>query len=262
MLLRHYQPENAASAGVFAPEIGSPCGKRRADALWAPFGVGAKGIIGHEIKVSRSDLLAELADPAKADPWARYCAEWWLVVSDPALVEGLMDRIPEVWGVMAPPSGRRTRSMTVLRPATWLVPIDQAPAYKRILTWHFDRAESRVRKVEGDASWKDTQIARHEETIRTLRESGGTSDHVTRNLMKIAQAVQSAAVKRGIYSFSDYNLEELADAIADSVIDAEGVRLARETTLSSLRRTIDAAERILHPLARAAKELAKLEASA
>lgn len=134
ILRRHYLPESKPAGGVFAPEIQSPRTARRADLIWAGC-TAASGyeLVGHEVKISRSDLLVELADPAKSDPWQRYCDRWWLVLSDPAFVDGL--DIPASWGIMAPPSGRRTRSMTVVRPAPALKPAEQAPAYKTIMTW-------------------------------------------------------------------------------------------------------------------------------
>lgn len=134
MLRRHYLPEGKQPAGIFAPEIAAPASTRRADLIWQGVSTAAQGeLIGHEVKVSRPDVLAELADPMKADAWMRYCDEWWLVVADPALVDGL--EIPGLWGVMAPPSGRRTRSMTILRKAPRLKPVDRAPAYETIAKW-------------------------------------------------------------------------------------------------------------------------------
>ena len=54
---------------------------------------------GHEVKVSRSDWLAELADPSKAEAWKRYCDRWWLVA--PAGV--VRDReLPQGWGLLVP----------------------------------------------------------------------------------------------------------------------------------------------------------------
>ena len=60
----------------------------------------AKGLFlhGHEVKVSRSDWLVELADPAKADAIKRYCDRWWLVVPDPKIVR---DDLPDGWGLLA-----------------------------------------------------------------------------------------------------------------------------------------------------------------
>jgi hypothetical protein len=53
---------------------------------------------GYEIKASRTDLKKELADPNKHRAVARYCTEWWLVVWDEKVIEGL--DIPADWGIM------------------------------------------------------------------------------------------------------------------------------------------------------------------
>lgn len=59
---------------------------------------GLGSIIGHEIKVSRSDWLTELRDPTKAEAWARYCHCWWLV----APPEVVRDDLPDGWGLLVP----------------------------------------------------------------------------------------------------------------------------------------------------------------
>lgn len=53
---------------------------------------------GFEVKTSRSDLIRELADPAKADDMAGYCTRWWIACSE-GLTEGII--IPENWGVIS-----------------------------------------------------------------------------------------------------------------------------------------------------------------
>lgn len=60
----------------------------------------AKGLLlhGHEVKVSRSDWLTELADPDKATAIKRYCDRWWLVVPDKRIVR---DDLPDEWGLLA-----------------------------------------------------------------------------------------------------------------------------------------------------------------
>jgi len=60
---------------------------------------------GHEVKVSRSDWLAELRDPTKADAWRRYCDRWWLV----APRDVVRDDLPVGWGHLAPDSQGRLR---------------------------------------------------------------------------------------------------------------------------------------------------------
>lgn len=54
-------------------------------------------VIGHEIKVSRADWLAELRAPEKAEAWKRYCRRWWLVVPDEDIVR---DDLPKDWGLI------------------------------------------------------------------------------------------------------------------------------------------------------------------
>ncbi|MEX8058723.1 hypothetical protein [Microbacterium sp. 16-032] len=132
MLRGHYIAPSKPAGGYFAPELTAPNSARRADLIWLPMTSQERGrIIGHEVKVSRADVIQELSDPTKADAWARYCSQWWLVVSDPALIEGL--EVPERWGIMAPPSGRLRRSMTIVRPAPELRPEDRADALATVL---------------------------------------------------------------------------------------------------------------------------------
>lgn len=162
MLRRHYLPDGRPPGGIFAGEIESPDGRRRADALWCPWTIsGGSGLIGHEVKVTRADVITELADPTKADPWARYCVRWWLVVASPSLVDGLA--IPEAWGIMAPPSGRRRRTMTVLREAPALKPHDTGPAWRRVAAWADLRTTTRIRDLE----WRLTAAERDRDHART-----------------------------------------------------------------------------------------------
>ena len=55
-------------------------------------------IHGFEVKVSRSDWLAELKDPEKAEAFKPYCDHWWLVA--PAQV--VRDDLPRGWGLLSP----------------------------------------------------------------------------------------------------------------------------------------------------------------
>ena len=87
---------------VTAEHVRSHCGfdARRtcdfmAQDLWAMKGLP---LHGHEVKVSRSDWLRELADPTKAEEFRRYCDHWWLVVPDRTIVR---DDLPDGWGLLA-----------------------------------------------------------------------------------------------------------------------------------------------------------------
>lgn len=69
-------------------------------------------IHGFEIKVSRSDLLAELKDPEKAEPAVKMVDRWWLVLGDAKIMKDT-DEIPEGWGIMV----AHGRGLKVLRQA-------------------------------------------------------------------------------------------------------------------------------------------------
>lgn len=84
--------------------------------LWNGYGRGAgPKLHGHEVKVSRSDWLAELKDPSKAEAFAQYCDYWWLVVWDPATVKD--GELPRGWGLIAASgNGLRVKKQATRRP--------------------------------------------------------------------------------------------------------------------------------------------------
>lgn len=87
---------------VIAPGVRSAAGhhaRRTIDAvslgLWTTRGML---LDGYEIKVSRSDWLRELKNPAKAEEFAGLVDRLWLVVSDPAIVQD--GELPDGWGLL------------------------------------------------------------------------------------------------------------------------------------------------------------------
>lgn len=116
-LQRHYiKPGENIPGGVFLPEVSwnGRNGRRRCDAIHVGFTSSSGQILtGHELKVSRADLLHELDDRHKADEWASQCHKWYLVVNDVAITTGI--DLPHGWGLMAP--GRsKTRMDVVVQP--------------------------------------------------------------------------------------------------------------------------------------------------
>lgn len=79
-----------------APKTGG--GTRYADAvavnLWQSRG---HAVHGFEIKVSRSDWLRELKDPAKAEEIQRFCDYWTIVAPKGVVVDG---ELPPTWGLL------------------------------------------------------------------------------------------------------------------------------------------------------------------
>lgn len=93
-------------------------------------------IIGHEVKVSRSDWLSELADPTKAEAWRRYCNYWWLVAP-----RGIVrDDLPQGWGLMVP----HGKSLRVVVPALRRMPEAMPTRTVAALTRAVMKTETRI----------------------------------------------------------------------------------------------------------------------
>lgn len=165
LLRRHYIADDRQPAWVFAPAIQAPGQTlRKADLMCLGVTAATSGLlVGHEIKVSRADVMVELADLTKCDPWMRFCDEWYLVVPNASILDGL--KIPESWGILSPPSGRRTRSMTVTREAPRLRPLEQAPALKTIAAWQ----HWKLRDLSAAHSDVTARLERQAEVNRELR---------------------------------------------------------------------------------------------
>lgn len=252
MLRRHYLPEGRLAAGIFATEIQSPDGSRRADALWCPWSTYAgSGLVGHEIKVSRSDLIVELLDPMKADPWARFCHEWWLVVADPALITGL--QIPTAWGVMAPPSGRRTRSMTIVRPAPRLKPVDTGAAWRRVAAHAEYRYADRVREAESKAAMATSkaEYAERELLDRKMAEGG----RVDQRAAKVGRIL--AALDQDPRYYGTFEEQDVDDVVA-AILDLDGHRRLARHARDEIRWLAEEARRMAAPAARIADDLDRL----
>jgi hypothetical protein len=87
---------------VIAPSVRSAAGfdaRRTIDAislgLWPSRGMF---LDGYEIKVSRSDWLRELKNPAKAEEFGGLVDRLWLVVADTEIVKD--DELPDGWGLL------------------------------------------------------------------------------------------------------------------------------------------------------------------
>lgn len=116
-LRRHYiKPGARPAGGIFVEECGRNGGVgsgSRCDAIYVGFtGTSGRLLIGHEVKVSRSDWRRELDHAGKADAWADDCHEWW-VVAPPGVVP--TEELPPGWGLMTPGRSSAARLSVVVR---------------------------------------------------------------------------------------------------------------------------------------------------
>jgi hypothetical protein len=157
-------------------------GGRRCDgiamSLWPSRGLELHGF---EIKVSRSDYLAELRDPDKAKAFKSHCDRWWLVARSRTIVK---DDLPRGWGAMWPRGGRLVVSVGApkLEPA----PMPRgmlAGLLRRAAQGNADKAtmEARYRAgVEAGKNQSSMRVSRAEKrldvlsaTVAAFQESSG-----------------------------------------------------------------------------------------
>lgn len=123
---RHEWPE-----WMFFEEVpfDGPDGRTRlADAVALPT-YQSRGYVVHgfEVKVTRSDWLAELKDMSKAEAVAKDVDRFWLVLGDAGIASD--DEVPGAWGILVPNGDDKLR---IRRQAKQLRPED-APMPRRFL---------------------------------------------------------------------------------------------------------------------------------
>lgn len=243
LLRRHYLPDDTRPAGIFAPEIQAPGStRRRADLIWLGC-TAATGnhLVGHEIKVSRADVRTELTDLTKSDPWQRYCDRWYLVVPHLSLIEDL--ELPDSWGVLTPPSGRRTRSMTVHRTAPRLRPVEQSPALRTLAAWQlWQLRDSRAAARDLTRRLQQTELANRELRLSTPHQPDPRREVVGRVIAALGQT------DPGSDSVGDWGHEVQVDDVVAALKDLGSVYHRRDDalrTLESIRRTLERYQRLI-----------------
>ena len=257
LLRAHYLPEGKPAGGILAPEIGSPDGRRFADAIWqSTTRSGGLLFVGHEIKVSRADVAVELKDPTKAEPWMQYCDKWWLTVSDPALIDG-MD-IPEAWGVMAPPSGRRKRSMTILKEAPLLKPVSKEPGLLRLLTWFASHEKDKRNALKQDYYALENRIRGLEYELKNTKDGVPMSweeRFVSDVYAKFTQRMKDEGIQKSYFG-PDVDKDDFVEAL----IDMEKLRSRAQVMERSNRQAMHAMDSLERALAEARKIAKEIKA--
>lgn len=257
MLRGHYLPENRPPGGIFASEIGSPDGKRYADGLWQSFTrTGGMTLEGHEIKISKTDIAVELSDPSKAEAWMQYCDKWWLIVSDPALLNGFT--VPETWGVMAPPSGRRKKSMTIVKEAPLLKPASKEPGLVRLMAWQAKQFRDESYELNRDNTTLAYQNQNLKNELMAARHGTSLGSYEMGIVVKIYDEVkvQTAAKNAKDNWLRGNDVKDIVDAIMDLREIRQRAQTMKNTALSLLNH-VEAIDKSLEEARKAGIELAK-----
>ncbi|WP_370973746.1 hypothetical protein [Amycolatopsis sp. cg9] len=176
-LRAHYLPPPKPAAGlpitaeqllpgaVLLTEVPSPAG-RRIDALVVNLTRSRQGLDGFEIKVSRSDWLAELDAPEKADPWFAATHRWWIAAPSTDVVRP--EELPAGWGLMVPSPRSAARMKIVTRADT------RTPELGWLELWEIVKKLDRMRAGECAATAEQVRLQLAEqarEQLERIRES-------------------------------------------------------------------------------------------
>lgn len=140
--------------------------------LWPSRGLG---LYGFEVKVSRSDWLAEMHDPAKAEEIQQFCDGWWLVCGHEDIVQA--GELPATWGLLVV----RGRKLVAVKEAPLLVskPLGRAQLaaiFRAAQQWipptpSLDEAmEEEIQNRVDDAKAKFDAGARHDRAVAAIEE--------------------------------------------------------------------------------------------
>ncbi|NKG21078.1 hypothetical protein [Paeniglutamicibacter terrestris] len=230
-------------SGLLIPEVQAPNSDRRADAIWMV--ARTAHMVGYEIKVTRSDLLSELRDPTKCEPWLKYCDRWWLAVGDASIVDGLMDRIPEDWGVCTPPTNPNRRMMTVLKEAPVLTPADKGPVLGKLISHQAYKSIELQRRVTNAESSYDRMVQQRDERdaaqVEYLRRQ---ANPLEQKFTEVGEAYEKLrrSDRRPNRGFGDHLRAIDAEVIARAIYDAhdmDQIRTAFRSEASSRLRNME-----------------------
>lgn len=247
--------------GAMFHEIGSPIpgSARRADALWVPFGVRSGEIEGFEIKVSRADLMRELADPTKAE-WAAFCTRWWLLVPIELAEDAADADLPVGWGVMTPPVRKGGRAMHIVKPAATVKPTgDPAVAWAKLLRHRLWAQHNRDVQQDYDRKAFERRQRSLEEAEKRLQDQLGrqrTPAH------EAALDSLSAALEQRLGTFwwnrprAGVSFDDVAEAVADLQTAKRATETLRQRGSAEVDNLHWMAERIAGILAAAEKRTA------
>lgn len=189
-------------------------------------------LIGHEVKVSRADWTAELADPAKAERFAQYCCRWY-VVAPSALASDIKHEVPPAWGLLSVSDAGRVTQTVDPQPRDpapvpewwwvgWLAQVDRQ--HKRrlplLIREGMEGERERMREeIERSTAekdrWSRDQSEQLAEAAEALREATGIDlRHVYKGDLSRLKEAWALLRKLPYLDGLEGNLRKAADALA------------------------------------------------
>lgn len=210
------KPGDDMPGGMFMTEVA--LGSRRIDGLYCGF-FGSRGrfLRGYEVKVARSDWLAELSQPAKADVWEQNVHEWWIVAPDTQVVRP--EELPHGWGLLVPSPNPRTKTrMDIVVKATRHE--DRNPSW--------EATHAIIQKADSE------RMRAISERVRTLKAEHAASlaEEVSRRL---SYDTDSAEHWKARAERADALLGEVSDILGVKIIDGAYAWASSAVSVKELR---------------------------
>lgn len=170
--------------------------------LWPSRGLWIAGV---EIKVSRNDLVRELANPVKQESVFKHCDYFWLAVGDESIVRD--GDVPETWGLLVPARGGK--KLKVAKDAPRLKP---EPLSRPFLAAILRRADEQIAASAKElrAELRKEVEAQLGEELEQLRERSNEF-HRLSYALKRAELVDRFMQRAGI-SLTEWNVKAIDEA--------------------------------------------------
>jgi hypothetical protein len=244
-LRRHYLPPQPLPGGMFAAEVGlnGQSAVRRCDAIYIGFtSASGRGMVGHEIKVSRGDWLAELNQPHKADFWSDACHSFYVVAPSVDVVRPT--EVPHGWGLMVINPRTTTRLDIAVRADR---KPDHSPPWLAVRSvmssWDYQRRtdESRARETVRDDVRRELE---QEQSKRAARRGlDGEAGRIQRIIAEVHRLQRQTA--------GGYAMAPTDEMVIAALLEASAVRSAAQ----NINWHLDGMLTALHdPLTRVAEE--------
>lgn len=176
-------------------EVGNDTGarvSRHADAvsigIWPSTG---HQVHGFEVKVSRTDFLNEMKDPAKSQAIFRFCHRWSLA-TPPGLVKA--DELPPNWGLITWDG----RTLRTVKQAPLLTPEPLSAGFVAAVVRRAGEADGALISAAVEKARREWQEKRHDRELERLKE-GNTAE--AKRAIEIVEKLQESLGADYIHTF-------------------------------------------------------------
>lgn len=208
-------------------------GSGRADAVvmgtWPSRGLLLHGM---EIKVSRSDWLRELKNPAKAESFANRCDQWSLIAGDDSVAK--LAEIPSPWGFAVLEKGK----FKWVKQPERLTPIAMDRKFLASIMRACENTHGIAAKKEAVIN-DEIRALNAKFEARVTERVRQTAEHNNRELRELQQRVKAFEEKSGV-KIDRWHMDDVAHAVSivlalgrDGVLaHARGVRAALDKLIA------------------------------